>query len=181
MLEKNAKDFAEEVVALAKKAGIKPEKRHKENDDWSFRVFGFVGPLIGSVFGTLFLVLFSWLVGIMSTVLGMLFFTDVSYFITNNVHWFFVLFLFFGYSEYFSKRFRKRYWVVSPFVSGTGLVFVIWLAIWALNLVNVYGSSIFVANLSNFLYANMIGIMFVFIVLDYVLIVIEKIIITEGM
>ncbi|MBN2202729.1 MAG: hypothetical protein JW700_00885 [Candidatus Aenigmarchaeota archaeon] len=180
MLEKNAENVVEEMAALAQKVGIKPSKG-APNDDWGFRVFGLLGPIFSSVFGALFVIISSWLIRLVGFQLGNAFVLDVASMLSSNVHWFFALFVFFGYSDYFSKRFRKKYWIIAPFVSGTCLLFVLWLGIWVLNTTNLYSNSIFLANLSNFIYANMVNIMLVFIVLDYVLIVLEKIILIEGL
>jgi hypothetical protein len=180
-LEKNAEDFAEEISALADKIGIKlDEKPIRKHEDWGFRVFGFVGPLIASVFGMVVIMIFAWLAMFTGIVSGMGFFSTFSRFLSSNIYWFFALFLFLGYSDYFSKRFKKTYWVVSPLVSGIGFLFVIWIAIWTLNTINVYTNTVFVGFLSNLLYSNMVNILFIFIILDYVLILIEKTIIFKG-
>jgi hypothetical protein len=181
MLEKNANDFAEELAVLAENIGVRFKDKHPEKKDgWGFRVFGFVGPLLGSVFGVLFLMFFAWIVNFINLGLNSFILSGVSSFFWNNAYWFFVLFLFFGYSDYISKRFEKKYWVVSPFVSSAGLVFIVWISIWALNMINIQANSVFVNLLSNFLYSNMFGIMFAFIILDYVLILIEKTILIED-
>ena len=180
-MEKNAEDFAEEISALADKIGIKiEEKSSKKHEDWSFKVFGLVGPLLGSVFGMVVLMIFAWVAMFAGLVSGMGFFLTFSRFLSSNIYWFFALFLFLGYSEYFSNRFKKTYWVVSPIVSGIGILFVIWIAIWALNTINIYTNTVFVAFLSNILYSNMVNILFVFIILNYVLILIEKSIIFKS-
>lgn len=175
MLEKNAKDFAEEMEALAEKFSERFEGRGHE--DWGFRVFGLVGPLIGSVFGTLFLLVFAWFVSLVNAWLGIGLFYSVSSFVRSNIHWFFGLFIFFGYSDYFSRRYRKSYWTVSPFVNGVTVFFVVWMAVFALNAINRHAGSLLIAGLSNFLYSNIFTIMFAFMALGYILILIEKIII----
>jgi hypothetical protein len=180
-LEKNTNDFADEISALAEKIGIRfEEKPIEKHDDWGFRVFGFVGPLFGSVFGTLFLLFFAWLANLAGIALRIGFFSAFSNLLSENIYWFFALFLFLGYSDYFSKRFRKTYWIVSPFVSGVSVLFVVWIAIWALSMINVYTNTVFVAFLSNLLYSNMMNILFAFIILDYVLILIKKTILFKG-
>lgn len=180
-IEKNAQDFADEISALADKIGIKfEEKNIEKRDGWGFRVFGLVGPLLGSIVSTMFLVFFAWLISLIGVASGVGFFRTFSSLLSSNIYWFFVLFLFFGYNDYFSKRYRKTYWIVSPFISGASAVFVVWIAVWALNSINIYTNTVFVAFLSNFLYSNMMNIMFAFIILNYVLILIEKTMLVKG-
>ena len=179
-MEKNADDFAEEIISLAERTGIKFREKRQRKDGWDFRVFGFVQPLIWSVLGVLFLLFFAWMVNFINLGLDSFVLSGTSSFLWNNSYWFFVLFLFFGYSDYVSKRFEEKYWIVSPFVSSAGLVFIIWISIWALNMINIQANSVFINLLSNFLYSNMFNIMFAFIILDYVLILIEKGILIEG-
>jgi len=181
MLEKNAENFAEELEALAEKIGIKFEGHKERHDDWGFRVFGFVAPLLGSVFGALFLLFFAWMINLINTGLGISLFSSIYLFVRNNIYLFFGLFIFFGYSDYFSKRYKKTFWTVSPIINGVGLLFAIWISIFVLNVISNYYNSVFLCNVSNILYSNMLGLYFVFILLGYILILIEKSIIIKGL
>ena len=182
ILEKNGEHFAEEIKALLKSAGIDVEERYKKkHEEMGFRVFGIVGPLIGSIVSVIFLALFAWILNFINLGLSIYLIASVTSFITSNMHWLFALFLFFGYSDYFSRRNKKTFWIVAPFVGSIVMLFVLWISIWALDTINLSANSIFLAYLSNSLYSNMIPIAFAFIVLDYVIIVIEKTIIFKGL
>ena len=182
MLEKNGEDFAEEINILTKKIGIDIEKGYqKKHDDWGFSVFGIVGPLVGSVIGVLFLTFFVWILKFINLGIGSSLISSVINFVLGNMHWLFALFLFLGYNDYFSKRNKKTFWIVAPFVGSIVMLFVLWMAIWTLDTINLSANSIFLAYLSNSLYSNMVPIAFAFIVLDYVIIVIEKTIIFKGL
>lgn len=182
-IEKNAKDFAEEIEAIAENFGIRVEKKAKsieKHDEFGFRVFGFAGPFVGSAVSLIFLILFAFVLNFVNIALGSVLLSNIANFLLRNMHWFFALFLFSGYSEYFAKRFKNSFWMVSPLVSGIAFIFVIWISIWALNMINLSANNLFVGFLSNLLYSNMVPIALIFIVVDYVLILTEKIIIFKG-
>ena len=178
LIEKRSKEFAEEIEDLGKRIGIHIEheakKWEKEKHDWWFRSFGFIGPLIGSVFGILFLAFGIWALNMVNLYLGSNFISVVSNFLFKNLHWFFAAFLFFGYSNYLSKILPKTYWIISPIISSIGVVFAVWISTWVLNMINIYVNSSLISYLSNFLYLNLWGILFVFVVLGYAIIFIKK-------
>ena len=178
LIEQRSKEFAEEIEDLGKRFGMHIEhetkKWEKEQDEWWFRTFGLIGPLIGSIFGIVFLAIGIWILNLINLPLGSGFVLEISNFLFTNIHWFFAAFLFFGYSNYLSRRLPKTYWVVSPIISSTGVVFAIWISSWLLNLINIYANSNIITGVSNFLYLNLWGIFVVFLVLGYAIIFIKK-------
>jgi len=148
------------------------KKWEKEQHEWWFRTFGLIGPLIGSIFGLIFLALGIWILNLINLPLGSDFISETSNFLFTNLQWFFAAFLFFGYSNYLSRRLPKTYWIVSPIISSIGVVFAIWISTWVLNLINIYANSnIIITGVSTFLYLNLWGI---FLVLGYAIIFIKK-------
>jgi len=184
-MDKRGKEFAEEMEDFGKRFGIymeyKGKKWEREWKTWWFKTFGFIGPLIGSIFGIICVAVGIFVLNLINLPLGSGFISQVSNFLFTNIHWFFAVFLFFGYSDYFSKRYRKNYWMVSPIISSIGIVIVVWISIWALNLINTYVNSTLITSLSNFLYVNLWGIFVVFLILGYAVVVIKKMIISSLM
>lgn len=179
-MNKRGKEFGEEMRDLGERLGKKMERRskkwEKEWKDWWFTTFGFIGPLIGSVFGIICLSVGILALNLINLPLESNFISGVSNFLFKNLHWFFTAFLFFGYTDYFSKRFSETYWIVSPIVTSVGVVIVIWISVWILNLINAYVSSSIITSLSNFLYVNLLGIFFLLLVFGYALVVIKKLV-----
>jgi len=174
------KEFGEEMKDFGERFGKHMEHKGKEFgkrwDNWWFRTFGFVAPIIGSIFGIIFLALGILILNFINLYLGSYFVFMISNFLLANLHIFFVFSLIFGYGDYFSKRYPETYWVVLPIINSIGAVFVAWIAIFILDLINSYVASTFIANVSNFLYTNLVGIFIVFLVLGYVFVIIKRMI-----
>ena len=179
-MEKRGKEFGEEIGELGKRFGKNFEdegkKLEKEWKGWWFRTFGLIGPLVGSIFGIVFLAIGIVVLNLINMFLGSSFISLVSNFIFRNLYFFFAVLLFFGYSDYLSKRFPKTFWIAKPMTTSLGIALVIWISIWILSLVNIYVGSRLITSLTNFLYLNMWGVFFVFLVFGYALIAIKKII-----
>ena len=169
-MDQRAKEFAEEVEDLGERFG-------KRMEGWWFRTFGFIGPLIGSIFGLICLAVGIWVLNMINLPLRSSFILAVSNFLFTNLHLFFGVFLFFGYSDYFSKRYPKTYWMISPITTSIGIVIVIWISVWILNSINTYIGSSVIESLSNFLYVNVWGIFVLFLVLGYAFAFIKRLII----
>lgn len=177
-IEQRSREFAEEIEQLGRRLGMDiehaargQEREHREK--W-FRTFGLMGPLVGSIFGIVFLAFGLWVLSFINLSLGSVFISDISNFFFSNLHWLFAAFLFFGYSNYFSMRFPKTYWLVSPIIGGLGAVFVLWISVSVLKIINTYASSSFIATLSDFVYGNLWGIFFVLVVFGYAVILFRK-------
>jgi hypothetical protein len=135
--------------------------------DWWFGTFGLIAPLLGSVFGIVLLLLGILALNIINLSARSYFVYAVSAFLFSNLYLFFAVSLLMGYGKYFSRRYGV-FWIVSPFIKSIGITFVIWIAIFVLDLINVYSGSSFIAAVSNFLRVNLLGIFVVLVVLGYV-------------
>jgi hypothetical protein len=177
-MEKRGRDFGEELGDLGERFGKRMEHKGKEWEGewkgWWFRTFGLIGPLIGSIFGIAFIAVGIWLLNVVNLPVKNSFISLLSTFLSANLHWFFVAFLFFGYSDYFSKRFPRIYWMVSPIVTGIGVVVFVWVSLLILDLINIPVHSSLIMLFSNFLYENLLGIFILFVVLGYMIVFIKK-------
>ncbi len=142
--------------------------------DWWFRTFGLIGPLIGSIFGIVCLSIGIWLLNLVNAPLASTFISSLSHILLANLHWFFLIILFFGYNDYFSRIYFKKYWMVSPIVNSVRIIIVIWVLLWILSLVNSNIGSSLLVSVSNSIYANLLIIFLVFAVLGYVFLIIKK-------
>lgn len=177
-MEQRGREFGEEMEDLGERFGKHFEHRakewKKECRDWWFFSFGFIGPLIGSIFGIICLAFGIWILKFVNLPLNSNFISALSNFFITKMHWFFAFFLFFGYSDYFNKRYQKTFWLVSPVFNSVGIVIVIWVVTWLLNLINGFINSSAISFVSRFLYLNLTGIFFVFLVLGYAIVFIKK-------
>lgn len=177
-IEQRSREFAEEIEQLGRRLGMDIEhaaRRHeRERRERWFRTFGMIGPLVGSIFSIIFLAFGLWVLNFINLSLGSIFISNISNFFFANLHWLFAAFLFFGYSNYFSMRFPKTYWLVSPIIGSLGAVFVLWISVSLLKIINVYASSNFITSLSSFVYGNLWGIFFALVVFGYAVILFRK-------
>ncbi len=178
-IEQKSKEFAEEMEGIGKRFSVQLEREakkwEKEESEWWFRTFGFMGPIIGSVFGLVFILFGVWILNFINLPLKNSFITAISSFIFTNIHWFFAIFIFFGYSTYLSKKLPKTYWIISPFIQIVGAIFIIWISIWFLNIINVYANNNVIAHISNFLYLNLWEIFLFLLILGYFIIFTKRI------
>jgi uncharacterized membrane protein len=176
--EEWGKEFGKKMEKWGESFGRRMERRGKVwQKEWKERWFwplGFIGPLIKSIFGIIGLVILVWILKFINLPLGNSFISGLSNFLLNNLHWFFVASIFFGYNRYFSWRFKKNYWIVAPVTTSICIVIALWIAILLLNFLNTFIAISTLAYASNILYAAMFIIFIIFIVLGYLTIIIKK-------
>ena len=177
---RRGKDFGEEMGELGERFGRHMERRgrewRREWKDWWFTTFGFVGPLIGSIFGLICLAVGIFILKFINLFLGSSFILAVSTFFFGYIHWFFAFFLFSGYTDYFSKRYRETFWTVSPLTTAIRICIAFWIAAWVLNLINTVPKISAFTSISNFLFANLLGIFVLLVFIGYVVMMIKKLI-----
>jgi hypothetical protein len=177
-LDRSGRQFAEEIDYIARRFRNHFDDKGKEWEmkykGWWFRSFGFIGPLIGSVLGIIFLAIGILVLNLINASLGNGFIFSLTDFLQGNLHWFFGAFLFFGYSDYFFKRSPGFYRVISPIILGIGVVIVIWIVAGILNLINAYAQSSAIGVVSGFLYSNLFGLFVLFVALGYLVMIIKR-------
>lgn len=166
---KQGKDFGEEVAELGEKfEGDRRQSEERwERKEWRFGTFGLIWPVVGSVFTLVVLALCIWVLDFINLSLKSYFIFQVSSFLLGNLYLFFAFSLFLGYARYFRRRARRVYWLISPIVNALGVVFLVWISIFMLNLANFYVGSSFIELIANFLRLNFAGIFLVFLALGY--------------
>jgi hypothetical protein len=178
-MAKRGKDFVEEVEKLSEKfskhAELKSREFSKDWKMWWFKTFGFIGPLIESIFGVIVISIGILALKFVNLPLHSSFISALANFVFSNLYWIFAAFLVFNYIDYFSKRYAKTYWITSPIIDSIGLAVMILIAVWIINFLNTFVRSSFTTYVSNFLYTNIVGIFFVFLVLGYAIMFIRKI------
>lgn len=174
------RDFGEEFGELGERFGkrVKHKGREwkEEWEDWRSGTIGLILPLIGSIFGLIFLTFGIWVLNFINLSLKSYFITQVSDFLLLNLFLLFAFSLYFGYADYFHKRSRRNYWMFSPIVNALAAVFVIWISIFMLNLINFYAGNFFIELVVNFLRVNFVAIFVAFLVLGYAFELIKKIV-----
>ncbi len=175
-MDRRGKEFAEEEERFGERFGRRFEygAREWERREWWFRTFGVIGPLIGSIFGIVCLAIGILFLNLVNLVLGSIFISAISGFLLANLGLFFLIFLFFGYSDYLHKLYPREYWLISPIITGAGVVIALWIIAWILNLINISLGSSTVASIVNFLYINLLGIFIIIVILGYVFAIIAR-------
>jgi hypothetical protein len=167
------KEFGEEIKSMAQD---RKKEWKKARADWWFGTFGLVGPLIGSIIGIVFLGIGIWLLNFINLVLGSSLIGAVSNFLFLNLEWFFLIFIFSGYNDYFSKKFPESYWIVSPIMTSASIVIALWIFIWVLNIVNTVPKNTVIAAISTFLSTNLQALFVLFLVIGYVAVAVKKLV-----
>jgi hypothetical protein len=176
-------EFGKKMGKLGERFGRRMERHgkvwEKERKERWFWPFGFIGPLIKSIFGIIGIVILVWILKFINLPLGNSFISALSNFLLSNLPWFFVASLFFGYNRYFSWRFKKIYWIVAPVTTSICIIIALWIAILLLNFLNTFIAISALAYASNILYAAMFTLFIIFIVLGYLAIIIKKLFINS--
>lgn len=171
-------EFGQRMGRIGEEFGRRMEKRgrewEREGRTWWYRTFGFIGPLIGSIFGILLIAIAIIALRILNVIFGSSFIAAIAGFLFTYLPLLFAISLFYGYNEYFSKRFWKHYWAVSPITTGVSIVIALWFAAWALNLLNTIPKSSVVTSVASFISINLWGFFAIFLVAGYVIVAINK-------
>ena len=161
------KDFEEEVEILGEKFGKHVHVKFEEYDTWFHRSFGIVGPFISSIFGLIIFSLFTWMIGFLNSLLNVGLLTSIHSFLLNNISLFFLIFLFFSYTSYLSRRRPKAFTFISPFVTAVGALVGFWVISNALTVMNIYIGSLLLANIALALNEHLFELFNLVLVLGY--------------
>lgn len=172
-------EFGDSMQKWGEEFGRRMERRqrrwHHEGREFWYRSFGFVGPLIGSIFGLIGIGLAIIILKILNVFVGSTFIVAVYDFLFNYLPLLFAIFLFSGYNEYFSKRYWKHYWIVSPITVAISVAIALWFAVWALNLLNTIPQTHFLATAANLISTYLPTIFVIFVVVGYIAVFMNKI------
>ncbi len=166
-IEKGGKKFSEEAEDFADKFERHMERKSKRWKHHEFWPFGFIGPLIRSVFGIIILMVLVLALNFVNLSLGNMFIVALSSFLLRNIQWFFAFSLFFNYSHYFSRLYHKTYQIVAPLVYSLNIVIALLIATWVIDLVNIFIKMNALTLASRIIYQNLIGIFVIFVLLGY--------------
>jgi phage shock protein C len=168
-LDRQVGHFRDEVHTLGRRFERRMDEKGHEWDSWFRRTFGLAGPIISSIIGVVILVLLVWVISFVNLPLGSQFLANIRGFLLNNLGMFFLIFLFFSYSSYFSRDYPRGYRPFSPLVVALGLVIALWLAARAIIIANLSLGITFLAQATSFVLGNIILIFGFVVVLGYVI------------
>jgi len=166
-------EFGERMEKWGDHFGKRMERKYGGRD-WWYKHFGFVGPLIGSIFGIFILAIAIVILRVLNFIVGSGFILAVANFLFNNLPLLFAISIFFGYNEYFSRKFRKTYWMISPITTALSVVIALWFASWVLTLLNTIPRLNVLASASNVLITYTPMIFIIFVVVGYAVVIINK-------
>lgn len=173
VLEQRVEHFGEEVGKLGEKFGKRMEKRGEEWDTWFHRTFGIVGPLISGIFGIIILSLIVWLISFVNLGVGSVFLSNVNAFLLANLGLFFLIFLFFSYTSYFSRASPKAYRSFSPIVVAIGITITFWIAMQAMDISNLSLNIPWFSTVTFYIGANLPYIFLFFLFIGYLVLAIK--------
>lgn len=177
-MAERGEDFGEEMAELGERFGRRMERRGRRwgesGRNWWFRTFGFVGPLIASIVGIVLLAVGIFVLKFVNFILGSAFILALADFLYANIALFFAVFLFTNYNEYFSRRFWKTYWMISPIMTGVSLVVAFWIIAWMITLINIVPKLAVLNTIANLINANLLTLFVVVFALGYIFMFIGK-------
>lgn len=183
--EKQMGDFGDEVGELGDKFGRRMERhgkawerKGKEWDNWFHRTFGLVGPLISSVLGIVIVALVIWVMAFINSKIGSWLLADINLFLTNNIGLFFLIFVFFSYTSYFSKFYHRIYMLFSPVSIAFGAAVCFWIVANVLSTVNVSIGSPVISAIAFHVSGNIFLLFWLFLCVGYL--VLAAILVTKG-
>jgi phage shock protein PspC (stress-responsive transcriptional regulator) len=153
--EQGIEDFSEEIERLGERFGQRMEEKGRHAGSFMHDTFGVVGPLLSSVCGLVCLAILMWVLALVNVPVGSGLLYNVQYFLLAHVAWFFLIFLFFSYSSYLSRKMGGHYMLISPLISAAGITVALWIAASAIRIANIpLGVDVF-SSLSTFISQNL--------------------------
>lgn len=132
-------------------------------------MFSFIGPLIGSIFGIIFLIITVFVLSLVNVFLGSTFISALINFFNSNLDLFFFASLVLGYGKYIAKNIKPFRVIVSPLVGVGGFVFALWILANIFLAINVSANISLIQTIANLLLGNLINIFVVLIVFAYLM------------
>jgi len=171
-MEKIGREFGKEMEDFAERVAAHAEHKHKH---WEQRIkekcigpFGALGPFFSSVFGILLVLILYWVLSWVNLHVGNTFTYGLANFLNIYMPWIFLVFLFFNYADYFSKKYWRNFWMIKPITTSIKIVIFILFLVLIFNLANVFHS------LSNFLYTNILNFFVFFLIIGYIVVFVRK-------
>lgn len=168
-MEKQGKEFGEEVEGLVDRFSehVREREERRERKERRFGTLSLIWPIVWSIFTIVFLAFCVLILNFINASLKSYFIFQLSSFILENLYIFFAFSIFFSYARQFRRRSRSMYRIISPLVDALGIVFLVWILIFVIDLTNFYVGSGFLDSIGNFLRVNFAGIFILFLALGY--------------
>ena len=157
-------DFTERFERHAEKHRFWTE-RFKEKCVGPFEI---LGPLFSSLFGILLVLILYWFLTWVNLRVGNLFVFNLTNYINIYMFLIFIIFLFLNYTDYFSKKYWRYFWMVKPITMSIKIVIFVVFIIFILSSANI------LLFLSNFLFFNILKIFLFFLVVGYIFVLLKK-------
>jgi len=127
-----------------------------------------LGPFFSSIFGMLLVLILYWFLSWVNLPVGNTFIYGLTNFLNIYMPWIFLVFLFLNYTDYFSKKYWRDYWIFKPLTTSIKIVIFILFLVLIFNLANVFRSW------SNFLYTNILNFFVFFLIIGYIIVFVKK-------
>ena len=134
-LEEGFNNFAEEIEAIGERIGRHFESDKKSNEKPAFGLFG---PFLSSLVSIIFLAIAVWFINFINIWIDSNFLSYLYSFLFRNLGFFFLISIFFSYTNHFSKCYDSKYKIISPITTAIGIAIGFWIA----------GNILSIANLS---------------------------------
>ncbi len=172
-LKHNIIHFESEVNSLGRKFEKTADRGCERTECWFNKTFGWAGPLISGIFGLLFLVLGVWVLGFMNFHIKNNILSGIHLFFLANLGLFFLIFIFFSYTSYFSRNHRKTYLPFSPIIDALGFVIGAWVVLRIIGIVGIYENISTIYTIAFYAEKNLFWIFWFVVLFGYFILLIK--------
>ncbi|MBN2094984.1 MAG: hypothetical protein JW727_02970 [Candidatus Aenigmarchaeota archaeon] len=168
VMERRAKELGEEAEDIGARAKKRIRNCGISGTCYWFGDLSIIGPFLASIIGIVLLAFGIFIMRIMNTLLQSSFVMSMADFLAANLNWFFAFSLFFGYTDYLSRRYEKSWWMVSPIAAGISTIIVAWIFAKVVEVINAVPKTEALSAISEILLSNLWGILALVIIIGYI-------------
>ncbi len=172
-IKRNIIHFESEVNSLGKKFEKTADRKCEETECWFNKTLGWAGPLISGIFGLLSLVLCVWVLGFMNFQIRNNILSGMHSFFLANLGLFFLIFIFFSYTSYFSRNHKKLYLPFSPILDALGFVIGAWVILRIIGIVGIYENISTIYTIAFYVEKNLFWIFWFIVFFGYFILLIK--------
>ena len=144
------------------------EHRQRRWGGWWMWPFGLIGPLVGAVFGIVFIVVALWVMRFVNAGIQSEFVSLMIGAAASTIWVFFAFALVMGYLDYLTKRSPMAYVVLWPVSNSLGITFFAWIAAWILRTIGELASVAMLGQAGMVLRQNLLPVFVVFAAIGYI-------------
>jgi len=172
-LKHNIIHLESEVNSLGRKFEKTADRKCERTECWFNKNLGWAGPLISGIFGWLFFVFGVWVLRFMNFYIKNNILSGIHLFFLANLGLFFLIFLFFSYTSYFSRNCKKAYLLFSPILNALGFIIGVWVVLRIIGIIGIYENISTIYTIAFYMEKNLFWIFWFVILFGYFILLVN--------